>query len=153
MKIPKSVRVALSVIAPLAVLSLGIYKQYGLSLWPRCETHALQRLEVAASSTFEFRRTACSGFGAGYRIDMVGLGRGSGTETVLFSYAPFEIELFSYDPVDLTAPPVSTIAPNRIRVSLARVDEVYKRMEKWRDLEIEYDIGRVVYPADRPKAN
>jgi hypothetical protein len=90
------------------------------------------------ATVWSFRGTLCSGFGASYTIDMMGLDRVSETETLLFSYDPF----------DASPPQVSAVGPNRVRVSLAAVSQIYERLEKWRDLEIEYDIGRVVYPAD-----
>jgi hypothetical protein len=104
----------------------------------RCETAIGESIEPVPLYSLEFRGTLCSGFGASYTIEIFALGRRPETEKLIFSYDPF----------DATPPDISVVGPNRIRISLARASQVYQRLEKWRDLEIEYEIGHITYPAD-----
>jgi hypothetical protein len=137
-------RVTFVTILLLAVLFHQIYGLWWFaSRMPACETQVGERIEVVPAYTLEFRGTLCSGFGATYTIDMFGLDRRLETEGLLFSYGPF----------DASPPQVSAVGPNRIRVSLGQVSQVHKRVEKWHDLEIEYDIGRAIYSADQPLDN
>lgn len=56
--------------------------------------------------------------------------------------------LFRYDPamVEGTLPTITSSGPRKINISIPRISSVIFQREKWGNLSINYDIGRIDYP-------
>ncbi len=55
--------------------------------------------------------------------------------------------VFKFGPTREVRPIIKLIDPHTIQISIAWVSDVYFKHDKWEDLSIEYDIGRIDYPS------
>lgn len=102
-----------------------------------CSTESKRQIHGLGGLDFEISATDCDGFGGSYALSVLVAKAGAGDKTLLFKYSPdYRVPL----------PEIAVDRQNAtIRISVPEIESIYSRSDRWRDMEIKYDIGAIHY--------
>jgi hypothetical protein len=116
-----------------------------------CETEELSKIEEPSGLTFEFEDTTCNTFGSDEQIRVYARKTTpKGTRAFLDWRHPRTL-LFRYDPgsSDDSLPSITRPSQSSILISIPRVSSIVYQNREWEGMSINYDVGRVDYPAPK----
>lgn len=107
----------------------------------RCDKWEQRLPKDAHGRTVVIVENGCSGFSNGLRV-AIDLVLSDGTRVTIFEYEDASWNAAYYGQ---TRPAIEWIGDNRLKISVGAVGAVEKKIDKMRDIYIEYHIGHILY--------
>lgn len=105
--------------------------------WDVCITESRGKITNLSGYDFEISETNCDLIAKDDAVSVLVSRTGQTKQTPVFKFGPARE----------VRPIIKLIDPHTIQISIAWVSDVYFKNDKWEDLSIEYDIGRIDYPS------
>lgn len=110
-----------------------------------CLTDVLSQTSTAAGHYFEVSETSCAGLAKGPAEISVFASKGKrGRKALIFKYERMHDGSRDAEPV------VTFIDDRTVRISVKHIAMIICRTSRWETVDVEYDVGRVVYAYINP---
>lgn len=103
---------------------------------PACITKSRKTISDPSGYDFEITDTYCSAIAHTATAYIYGWKRGERERTLLFEY----------DPVEIAGLPTVQLSADKIVITVPKVSSIFARRQTWRGMQIDYNVGRVIYP-------
>jgi len=114
-----------------------------------CHTEEKLKIEDASGFIFEVEDTTCHTLAADENVSVYARRVTPKGAWALPDWRNRRTLLFRYDPGrwDNPLPSITRPSQSTIRISIPEVSSIVRQNRKWQNMSVDYDIGRVDYPA------